>query len=280
MCAFEGCRVRAPTAQSTPSPSPLPILSPCGPKATWRWQTELGRTEVIAWVLACGFFAHVAGLEWLSSQASNAGRSSVSTSCFQWWHSVIIMSFKYTVLLGSCSVNTNLKYHESLITIKNTFQNQCLFPTVTLHLEQWCADREGLSSGAAGAPRGLPCLPDLFPLCPHMWLALPLLPSQVSQSKEHQQFITFLQRLLGPLLEAYSSAAIFIHNFSGPVPEPEYLQKLHKYLINRTERRVAVYGMYDPIFASFKSCAFFDYRNLLIVDNWEKNAKLSWPLTP
>ncbi|XP_059981983.1 glycerol-3-phosphate acyltransferase 1, mitochondrial isoform X7 [Lagenorhynchus albirostris] len=65
---------------------------------------------------------------------------------------------------------------------------------------------------------------------------------KVSQSKEHQQFITFLQRLLGPLLEAYSSAAIFIHNFSGPVPEPEYLQKLHKYLITRTERSVAVYA--------------------------------------
>ncbi|XP_036591387.1 glycerol-3-phosphate acyltransferase 1, mitochondrial [Trichosurus vulpecula] len=65
---------------------------------------------------------------------------------------------------------------------------------------------------------------------------------KVSQSKEHQQFLTFLQRLLGPLLEAYSSAAIFIHNFSGPVSEPEYLQKLHKYLITRTERNVAVYA--------------------------------------
>ncbi|XP_057362301.1 glycerol-3-phosphate acyltransferase 1, mitochondrial isoform X1 [Manis pentadactyla] len=65
---------------------------------------------------------------------------------------------------------------------------------------------------------------------------------KVSQSKEHQQFITFLQNLLGPLLEAYSSAAIFIHNFSSPVPEPEYLQKLHKYLITRTERSVAVYA--------------------------------------
>ncbi|CAH6941172.1 glycerol-3-phosphate acyltransferase 1, mitochondrial [Phodopus roborovskii] len=65
---------------------------------------------------------------------------------------------------------------------------------------------------------------------------------KVSQSKEHQQFITFLQRLLGPLLEAYSSAAIFAHNFSGPVPEPEYLQKLHRYLISRTERNVAVYA--------------------------------------
>lgn len=65
---------------------------------------------------------------------------------------------------------------------------------------------------------------------------------KVSQSKEHQQFISFLQRLLGPLLEAYSSAAIFVHNFSGPVPESEYLQKLHRYLLTRTERNVAVYA--------------------------------------
>ncbi|KAI4558059.1 hypothetical protein MJG53_021181 [Ovis ammon polii x Ovis aries] len=80
---------------------------------------------------------------------------------------------------------------------------------------------------------------------------------KVSQSKEHQQFITFLQRLLGPLLEAYSSAAIFIHNFGGPVPEPEFLQKLHKYLITRTERRVAVYGMCAPLLASFESYVVF-----------------------
>lgn len=102
----------------------------------------------------------------------------------------------------------------------------------------------------------------------------------MSQSKEHQQFITFLQNLLGPLLEAYSSAAIFIHNFNSPVPEPEYLQKLHKYLITRTERSVAVYGMYAALIASSKSCAFYEYRNLLIVDNWGKYEKLSGPLTP
>lgn len=89
----------------------------------------------------------------------------------------------------------------------------------------------------------------------------------MSQSKEHQQFITFLQRLLGPLLEAYSSAAIFVHNFSGPVPEPEYLQKLHKYLLSRTERSVAVYGMCVATVASLKSSVFFDYRNLLIIDD-------------
>lgn len=76
--------------------------------------------------------------------------------------------------------------------------------------------------------------------------------SQVSQSKEHQQFITFLQRLLGPLLEAYSSAAMFVHNFSGPVPEPEYLQRLHKYLITRTEKNVAAYGTRATGLASFK----------------------------
>ncbi|XP_019411551.1 PREDICTED: glycerol-3-phosphate acyltransferase 1, mitochondrial isoform X1 [Crocodylus porosus] len=65
---------------------------------------------------------------------------------------------------------------------------------------------------------------------------------KVSQSQEHQQYITFLQRLLGPLLEAYSSAAAFIHNFSSPVSEREYLQKLHKYLISRTEKNVAMYA--------------------------------------
>lgn len=86
----------------------------------------------------------------------------------------------------------------------------------------------------------------------------------MSQSKEHQQFITFLQRLLGPLLEAYSSAAVFIHNFSGPVPEPEYLQRLHKYLVARTERRVAVYGRPVPAPAPWKSWAFLDDRNLLV----------------
>ncbi|NXS59083.1 GPAT1 acyltransferase, partial [Brachypteracias leptosomus] len=65
---------------------------------------------------------------------------------------------------------------------------------------------------------------------------------KVSQSQEHQQYITFLQRLLGPLLEAYSSAAIFVHNFSGPVSESEYVQKLHRHLISRTEKNVAVYA--------------------------------------
>uniref|UniRef100_A0A669PUD8 Glycerol-3-phosphate acyltransferase 1, mitochondrial n=1 Tax=Phasianus colchicus TaxID=9054 RepID=A0A669PUD8_PHACC len=65
---------------------------------------------------------------------------------------------------------------------------------------------------------------------------------KVSQSQEHQQYITFLQRLLGPLLEAYSSAVIFVHNFSGPVSESEYLQKLHRHLISRTEKNVAVYA--------------------------------------
>ncbi|OXB82358.1 UNVERIFIED_CONTAM: hypothetical protein H355_009283 [Colinus virginianus] len=65
---------------------------------------------------------------------------------------------------------------------------------------------------------------------------------KVSQSQEHQQYITFLQRLLGPLLEAYSSAVIFVHNFTGPVSESEYVQKLHRHLISRTEKNVAVYA--------------------------------------
>ncbi|XP_053548717.1 glycerol-3-phosphate acyltransferase 1, mitochondrial [Bombina bombina] len=65
---------------------------------------------------------------------------------------------------------------------------------------------------------------------------------KVSPSPEHQQFIAFLQQLLGPTLEAYSSAATFIHNFVGPVSEKEFTQSLHKYLIARTERNVAVYA--------------------------------------
>ncbi|XP_005996338.1 glycerol-3-phosphate acyltransferase 1, mitochondrial [Latimeria chalumnae] len=65
---------------------------------------------------------------------------------------------------------------------------------------------------------------------------------KVSQSQEHQEFLAFLQRLLGPPLEAYSSAAIFMHGLSGPVKESEYVQKLHKYLLTRTEKKVAVYG--------------------------------------
>lgn len=81
-------------------------------------------------------------------------------------------------------------------------------------------------------------------------------PTQVSQSKEHQQFITFLQRLLGPLLEAYSSAAVFVHTFSGPVPEQEYLHRLHRYLLTRTERSVAVYGEH-ALRGSLYSSAFF-----------------------
>lgn len=41
-----------------------------------------------------------------------------------------------------------------------------------------------------------------------------------------------------------------------------------------------MYGMYATLIASSKSCAFYEYRNLLIGDNWGKNAKLSGPLTP
>nr|KAG8540489.1 hypothetical protein GDO81_019224 [Engystomops pustulosus]KAG8540490.1 hypothetical protein GDO81_019224 [Engystomops pustulosus] len=64
---------------------------------------------------------------------------------------------------------------------------------------------------------------------------------KVSPAEEHRGFLTFLQRLLGPILEAYSSAASFIHNFSGPVTEREFTQNLHRYLLARTERKVAVY---------------------------------------
>ncbi|KAF7665404.1 hypothetical protein LDENG_00144020 [Lucifuga dentata] len=65
---------------------------------------------------------------------------------------------------------------------------------------------------------------------------------KVSISAEHQDFFIFLQRLLSPVLEAYSGAAIFVHSLSQPMAESEYTQRLFRYLLTRTERGVAVYG--------------------------------------
>ncbi|KAM4525343.1 glycerol-3-phosphate acyltransferase 1, mitochondrial [Odontesthes bonariensis] len=65
---------------------------------------------------------------------------------------------------------------------------------------------------------------------------------KVSVSPEHQEFFVFLQRLLSPVLEAYSGAAIFVHSLSQPMPEAEYTQRLFRYLLTRTERGVAAYG--------------------------------------
>lgn len=65
---------------------------------------------------------------------------------------------------------------------------------------------------------------------------------KVSVSAEHQEFFVFLQRLLSPVLEAYSGAAIFIHSLSQPMAESEFTLRLFKYLLTRTERGVAAYG--------------------------------------
>lgn len=73
-------------------------------------------------------------------------------------------------------------------------------------------------------------------------------PLQVSISAEHQEFFVFLQRLVSPVLEAYSGAAIFIHSLSQPTSESDYTQRLFRYLLTRTERGVAVYGSYSIIY--------------------------------
>ncbi|KAM9773360.1 glycerol-3-phosphate acyltransferase 1, mitochondrial isoform X2 [Syngnathus typhle] len=65
---------------------------------------------------------------------------------------------------------------------------------------------------------------------------------KVSLSAEHRDFFVFLQRLLSPVLEAYGGAAIFVHSLSQPMAEPEYTQRLFRYLLTRTERRIAAYG--------------------------------------
>uniref|UniRef100_A0A8C9ZH96 Glycerol-3-phosphate acyltransferase 1, mitochondrial n=1 Tax=Sander lucioperca TaxID=283035 RepID=A0A8C9ZH96_SANLU len=65
---------------------------------------------------------------------------------------------------------------------------------------------------------------------------------KVSVSPEHQEFFVFLQRLVSPVLEAYSGAAIFVHSLSQPMAESDYTQRLFRYLLTRTERGVAAYG--------------------------------------
>lgn len=65
---------------------------------------------------------------------------------------------------------------------------------------------------------------------------------KVSVSAEHQEFFVFLQRLVSPVLEAYSGAAIFVHSLSQPMAESDYTQRLFRYLLTRTERGVAAYG--------------------------------------
>ncbi|XP_054898734.1 glycerol-3-phosphate acyltransferase 1, mitochondrial [Poeciliopsis prolifica] len=65
---------------------------------------------------------------------------------------------------------------------------------------------------------------------------------KVSLSAEHQEFFTFLQRMLSPVLEAYSGAAVFVHGLSQPMSESDFTLRLFKYLLTRTERGVAAYG--------------------------------------
>ncbi|KAG9267889.1 glycerol-3-phosphate acyltransferase 1, mitochondrial [Astyanax mexicanus] len=65
---------------------------------------------------------------------------------------------------------------------------------------------------------------------------------KVSPLPEHQEFFTFLQRVISPVLEAYSGAAIFVHSLLSPMAEREYTQKLFRYLLTRTEKGVAAFG--------------------------------------
>ncbi|XP_062374562.1 glycerol-3-phosphate acyltransferase 1, mitochondrial isoform X1 [Sardina pilchardus] len=65
---------------------------------------------------------------------------------------------------------------------------------------------------------------------------------KLSSSPEQQEFISFLQSMLSPVLEAYSGAAIFVHSLSEPVSEREYTQQLFKYLLTRADRGIAVYA--------------------------------------
>ncbi|KAL4613000.1 glycerol-3-phosphate acyltransferase 1, mitochondrial [Arapaima gigas] len=65
---------------------------------------------------------------------------------------------------------------------------------------------------------------------------------KVSSSLEHQEFFTFLQQLLSPVMEAYAGAAIFVHGLERPISERKYTMQLFRYLLTRTEKGVAAYG--------------------------------------
>ena len=95
---------------------------------------------------------------------------------------------------------------------------------------------------------------------------------QVSLSAEHQEFFIFLQRLLSPVLEAYSGAAIFVHSLSQPMAESDYTQRLFRYLLTRTERGVAAYGnkatflkTYKPILTTHFKIAPFSTETLTCI---------------
>lgn len=117
-------------------------------------------------------------------------------------------------------------------------------------LEKWRGRRgQWLWRGAEGSlPEGLLqlLLNDVFngfiQIHPVLIFLVCISDDQVSSSTVHQEFFVFLQRLLSPVLEAYSGAAIFVHSLTQPTSESDYTQRLFRYLLTRTERGVAAYG--------------------------------------
>lgn len=99
----------------------------------------------------------------------------------------------------------------------------------------------------------------------------------MSISAEHQDFFIFLQRLVSPVLEAYSGAAIFIHSLIQPTSESDYTQKLFRYLLTRTERGLAVYGNSTK---SSPTKSDLMLRHLIILLNYISKSLFSGISTP
>uniref|UniRef100_A0A674AJH6 Glycerol-3-phosphate acyltransferase 1, mitochondrial n=1 Tax=Salmo trutta TaxID=8032 RepID=A0A674AJH6_SALTR len=97
---------------------------------------------------------------------------------------------------------------------------------------------------------------------------------KVSLSPEHQEFFVFLQRLLSPVLEAYSGAAIFVHSLSQPMTEPEYTQQLFRYLLTRTEKGVAAYGTNRCLTFYFLYCGFYQIKTSVLKERRENHVSL------
>uniref|UniRef100_UPI00358DEF0D glycerol-3-phosphate acyltransferase 1, mitochondrial isoform X2 n=1 Tax=Myxine glutinosa TaxID=7769 RepID=UPI00358DEF0D len=65
---------------------------------------------------------------------------------------------------------------------------------------------------------------------------------KLSSSKDNLEFLIFLQNLLGPIIEAYSSVAIFLQNFSSQLEDTVLIAQTHGHLLSRIDRRVSVYA--------------------------------------
>ncbi|XP_018424826.1 PREDICTED: glycerol-3-phosphate acyltransferase 2, mitochondrial [Nanorana parkeri] len=82
----------------------------------------------------------------------------------------------------------------------------------------------------------------------------------LGRSDHHANFFVFLCRLLGPVLQTYERTASFLleHETSGTETEPEYVDRLHQYLLLKAEED----GSYECTDRSLAVCAVQTFKDL------------------